>query len=53
MKDQLTDTARAFDSVAADYDGPLGNNALIQRMRAQVMDTIEAALPHAAELLDL
>jgi SAM-dependent methyltransferase len=53
MKDQLTDTARAFDSVAADYDGPLGNNALIQRMRAQVMDTIEASLPHAAELLDL
>ena len=26
---QLLETQRAFDSVAADYDGPRGNNALI------------------------
>lgn len=30
---QLTQTRLAFDSVAATYDGPRGNNALIQRMR--------------------
>ena len=30
---QLLDTQHAFDSVAADYDGPRGNNELIQRMR--------------------
>jgi len=31
---QLRETKQAFDSVAADYDGPRGNNALIQDMRA-------------------
>ena len=30
---QLRETQEAFDSVAADYDGPRGNNALIQDMR--------------------
>ena len=30
---QLLQTQLAFDSVAADYDGPRGNNELIQRMR--------------------
>ncbi|MBI4786850.1 MAG: methyltransferase domain-containing protein [Chloroflexi bacterium] len=53
MLDPLTATSRAFDSVAGDYDGPLGNNALIQKMRAQVMDTIERAFPRGARLLDL
>ncbi len=46
-------TQRAFDSVAADYDGALGNNALIQKMRAQVMETIEKTFPRGARLLDL
>ena len=32
---QLLDTQRAFDSVAADYDGPKGNNALIQFRKRQ------------------
>ena len=32
--EHLLDTKRAFDSVAADYDGPIGNNALIQAMLA-------------------
>ena len=36
IETQLLDTQRAFDSVAADYDGPKGNNALIQRMRETV-----------------
>jgi SAM-dependent methyltransferase len=53
MNDQLIETARAFDSVAADYDGPLGNNALIQIMRARTMDVIEHSLPRGGDLLDL
>jgi SAM-dependent methyltransferase len=53
MNDQLVETARAFDSVAADYDGPLGNNALIQKMRARTMDVIERLLPPGSDLLDL
>ncbi len=51
--DPLADTQLAFDSVAADYDGPSGNNALIQRLRAQ---TMAAVLRHAApgsRLVDL
>ena len=40
---QLLDTKRAFDSVAADYDGPTGNNALIQAMRSpEVRERIAA-----------
>lgn len=49
----LLATQRAFDSVAADYDGALGNNALVQKMRAQVMQTIERTFPRGARLLDL
>ncbi|WP_244754178.1 class I SAM-dependent methyltransferase [Rhodanobacter sp. B2A1Ga4] len=50
---QLLDTQRAFDSVAADYDGPLGNNELIQRMRLILWDTVHSTVPPGARLLDL
>src|SRR3984885_9702019 len=50
---QLLDTQRAFDSVAADYDGPRGNNELIQRMRLTLWDTVHSQLPAGARLLDL
>ena len=50
---QLLDTQRAFDSVAADYDGPKGNNALIQRMRATVWRTLTEACWPGTRLLDL
>lgn len=50
---QLVDTRLAFDSVAADYDGPLGNNALIQRMRAALWRAVNRAQPPGARLLDL
>jgi SAM-dependent methyltransferase len=50
---QLLDTQRAFDSVAADYDGPKGNNALIQRMRATMWRTLARTFPPGARLLDL
>jgi SAM-dependent methyltransferase len=50
---QLLDTQRAFDSVAADYDGPRGNNELIQRMRMTLWDTVHSEVPAGASLLDL
>ncbi len=50
---RLADTARAFDSVAADYDGPIGNNALIQRMRAYLWRAVLSLFPRGARLLDL
>jgi SAM-dependent methyltransferase len=50
---QLEDTRRAFDGVAADYDGPAGNNVLIQRMRAQMWQTLTTTFPAGARLLDL
>ncbi len=50
---QLLDTRRAFDSVAAEYDGPLGNNALVQRMRAALWHVLVRAFPPGARLLDL
>jgi len=50
---RLLDTQRAFDSVAADYDGPRGNNELIQRMRLDLWDAVHGAVPPGARLLDL
>ncbi|HEV7122102.1 MAG TPA: class I SAM-dependent methyltransferase [Rhodanobacter sp.] len=49
----LLETQRAFDSVAADYDGPRGNNELIQRMRVTLWDTVHSEVPPGARLLDL
>jgi ubiquinone/menaquinone biosynthesis C-methylase UbiE len=53
IKQQLHDTQRAFDSVAADYDGPPGNNALIQRMRAQLWRAVERRVLRNGRLLDI
>jgi SAM-dependent methyltransferase len=50
---QLLETQRAFDSVAVDYDGPRGNNELIQRMRLTLWDTVHSRLSSGARLLDL
>ena len=50
---QLEDTRRAFDSVSADYDGPRGNNELIQRMRRTLWDTVDREVAPGARLLDL
>lgn len=46
-------TRRAFDSVAPVYDGPLGNNALVARMRQRMWRTLAALFPRPARLLDL
>jgi SAM-dependent methyltransferase len=50
---RLEDTQRAFDSVAADYDGPRGNNELIQRMRQTLWDTVLRECRPGSRLVDL
>jgi SAM-dependent methyltransferase len=49
----LLDTQRAFDSVAADYDGPRGNNVLIQRMRHTMWRELEARFARGSRLVDV
>jgi len=49
----LSDTQLAFDSVAADYDGPSGNNALIQRLRARTMAAVTKFAPPGSPIIDL
>jgi ubiquinone/menaquinone biosynthesis C-methylase UbiE len=50
---QLRDTQLAFDSVAADYDGPRGNNELIQDMRAEMWRWLETTFCPGSRLLDI
>jgi SAM-dependent methyltransferase len=50
---RVADTQRAFDSVAPYYDGPTGNNALVQRMRGRMWRGVQEAFPPGARLLDL
>jgi SAM-dependent methyltransferase len=50
---RFADTARAFDSVAADYDGAGGNNALVQIMRAELWRAVTTRVPSCGRLLDL
>ena len=50
---QLRDTQDAFDSVAADYDGPRGNNALIQDMRTEMWHWLDATFAPGSRLIDL
>jgi len=47
------DTRAAFDSVAPNYDGPKGNNALIQDMRREMWRWLDASFPGQSHLLDL
>ncbi len=53
VRRQLNDIRDAFDSVAADYDGPRGNNLLIQEMRAQMWRSLDAVFSQPSRLLDL
>jgi ubiquinone/menaquinone biosynthesis C-methylase UbiE len=50
---QLRDTRAAFDSVAADYDGPRGNNELIQDMRREMWRCLDATFSPGSNLIDL
>jgi ubiquinone/menaquinone biosynthesis C-methylase UbiE len=49
----LRATRDAFDSVAADYDGPRGNNALIQEMRREMWRWLDLTFAPGSHLLDL
>lgn len=50
---RLRDTQDAFDSVAADYDGPRGNNEAIQEMRAEMWRWLDATFAPGSRLIDL
>jgi SAM-dependent methyltransferase len=50
---QLRETQEAFDSVAADYDGPRGNNYLIQEMRREMWNWLEGTFRPGARIIDL
>ena len=50
---QLRDTQEAFDSVAADYDGPRGNNSLIQDMRDEMWRWLDRTFAPGTRLIDL
>lgn len=50
---RLRETRMAFDSVAADYDGPRGNNDLIQEMRAEMWHWLDMTFPTPGRLIDL
>ena len=50
---QLEETRAAFDSVATDYDGERGNNALIQEMRAELWRYLLAVFAPGSQLIDL
>jgi SAM-dependent methyltransferase len=49
----LVQTRMAFDSVAAFYDGPFGNNAIVQRMRRELLGTVIGRVAGGGRLLDL
>ena len=50
---QLADTRRAFDRVAHDYDGPAGNNEIVQLMRQELWREVSRCLQAPVRLLDL
>src|SRR5665213_3611182 len=50
---QLNETRDAFDSVAADYDGPRGNNDAIQDMRGEMWRWLETIFSPGSQLIDL
>jgi len=50
---RLRDTQDAFDSVAADYDGPRGNNSLIRDMRDEMWRWLDRTYAPSSRLIDL
>ena len=53
VAEQMAATAAAFNSVAATYDGPQGNNPLIHRMREIVWDRVASLVDGPSTLLDI
>jgi SAM-dependent methyltransferase len=50
---RLLQTRDAFDSVAADYDGPRGNNAPIQDMRSEMWRMLDTTFGRGSRILDI
>lgn len=50
---ELVDTRLAFDSVADIYDGALGNNVLVQSIRARTLAPVTRSVVPPAAVLDL
>lgn len=50
---RLRETQDAFDSVAPDYDGPRGNNVLIQDMREEMWRWLDASFSPGSRLIDI
>jgi SAM-dependent methyltransferase len=50
---RLRETREAFDSVASDYDGPRGNNQLIQDMRTEMWRWLDRTFTAGSRLIDL
>ena len=53
LASQLQDTQEAFDSVAADYDGPRGNNRLFQDMRTEMWRWLHVIFASPGRLIDI
>lgn len=53
VEQRYLDTRAAFDGVAGQYAGPLGNNRLVQGMRGVLWRKVEKLAPPEARLLDL
>ncbi|PZP30941.1 MAG: SAM-dependent methyltransferase [Roseateles depolymerans] len=53
LQTRLQDTREAFDSVAADYDGPRGNNGPIQDMRDEMWRWLDRSFAPGSRLIDL
>jgi SAM-dependent methyltransferase len=51
--ERLRETQDAFDSVAADYDGPRGNNDQIREMRSEMWRSLDAIFSSSSRLIDL
>jgi len=49
----LDETRAAFDSVAADYDGDRGNNAMIREMRNEMWRWLDETFAQGSRLIDL
>ena len=53
ISQSLRDTQLAFDSVAPEYDGALGNNSLVQSIRARTIAAVIRNVSASAHVLDL
>src|SRR5258706_13813802 len=50
--ERLRETQDAFDSVAADYDGPRGNNDQIREMRSEMWRSLDAIFSNCSRVID-